>query len=308
MPTDYSVLPMDKQFRLRRGSTTAINAYAGAVGEALVDLTKNTITLASGTAGTNYPLAREDRTITGGTGITLTGTGVVSNVATLASNFTLSVDATALVAANDLLTTDANGKIKSDFSLSYNNATGVFSVLAGDGTTTLATVTVPSHLSLLQSATLETATAAAPVNGATEGTFLHFVFNLSDGSTSNVYANVTDLIDVYTAGNGLALNNGEFSVVAGDGIEVTSTGVKVKILSTESVLNVDANGNLYTDLSAIQSAISSITIVSADTGNVITAGTDGGALLKVAAGNNLLTVNDDGELIVPNDMGVLSES
>ena len=305
MAGEATVLPLSLHIKHRRGTTEAIGRYAGEVGELLVDLTKNTVVLPSGTAGVNYPLAREDRTITAGNGITLTVGNASAASATLAQNFTVGVNASAFVAANDILTTDANGKIASDFSLAYNATTGVFSVLAGDGTTVKATVTVPSHLSMLASAALETASVSTPVNGNVTGTYLHFTFNLSNGQTSHVYANVTDLIDIYTAGNGLTLTNGQFAAKTGAGLEVDPTdGIRLKILSTEDILKTDANGNTYIDKTALKTATDQV-IVSADTGNVLTAGTDLGALLKIASGNNALTTNASGELIVPLDMGVL---
>ena len=306
MPTDYTVLPLDKQFRMRRGTTASINAYAGATGEILVDLTKNTAVLMSGTAGTNYPLARESRLIVAGSGVTLTVDGSVVSQADLGKDMTIGVNAAALVAANDLLTTDASGKIKGDFSLSYNNTTGKFSVLGADGSTELASVTVPSHLSALTAATLEEATTATPVNGNTSGKFLHFTFTLSDGTTSNIYVNVTDLVDVYSAGDGLTLTSGTFAVNPGNGLEIdASQKVAVKVKTGEQVLVNDQDG-LHIDTTALNNAVTSVTVVSADSDNVVTAGTDGGAFLKVAAGNNLLVVNDDGELVVPTDMGTLS--
>lgn len=307
MPTDYSVLPLDKHFRMRRGTTTAINAYAGVSGEILVDLTKNTAVLMSGTAGTNYPLAKESRLLVAGSGVSFSVAGSAVNQADLSSDITIGIDASALVAANDLLTVDSTtGKIKGDFSLAYNPVTGQFSVLGSDDTTVLASVTVPSHLSALTAATLEEATTAVPVNGNTSGKFLHFVFTLSDSTTSDMYINVTDLVDVYTAGDGLTLTNGEFAVDPGNGLEIDSNGkVAVKVKSGESILVNDSNG-LHIDATALATATGQ-TIVSADTDNVITASSnDGGAFLKVAAGNNLLVVNDDGELVVPNDMGTLS--
>lgn len=305
MPTDYTVLPLDQHIRQRRGTTAKVNEYAGVVGELVIDTTKNTLVIPSGTAGVNYPLAREDRTVTAGSGITFTVGSTTTTTATLAQNFTINADASALVAANDILTTDANGKIASDFSLAYNATTGDFSVLAGDGTTVKATVNVPSHLSLLASASLETATASSPVNGNLSGTYLHFVFNLSNGSQSNVYANVTQLIDIYTAGNGLTLTNGQFAAKVGVGLEVDPTaGIQVKILSTENILKTDSNGNMYIDQTALK-AVTDQVIVSTDSGNVLQSGTDSGALLKVASSANALTVNASGELIVPLDMGVL---
>lgn len=305
MPTDYTVLPMELHFKQRRGTTEKINAYAGELGELLVDTTKNTVVLPSGTAGVNYPLAREDRTITSGAGINLKVGGSVVSSATLAQNFVIESNVSDLIAPDNLLKVDDNGKIAADFSLGYDNATGVFTVYGSDGTTSLATVTVPSHLSLLQSATLETASVESPVDGQTSGTFIHFVFNLSDGTTSDVYTDVTRLIDIYTAGQGLQLTNNVFSAKVGAGLTIDPSGnIALKIAEGENILKTDGQGNIYIDTTALTAATDQV-IVSADSGNVVRAGTDGGALLKIAASANALTVNDSNELIVPLDMGVL---
>lgn len=306
MPTDYTVIPMTQHIRQRRGTTTAINSYAGVIGELVVDTTKNAVVVVTGTAGVNQTMAKESLTITSGSGITLKKNGSVASSVNLSDNFSIESDTSALVAANDLLTTDANGKLKGAFSLSYDPTTGKFAVLGSDSTTELAYVTVPSHLSALSVAEMVTASTAAPVDGNTSGTFLHFRFTLSNSSTSDMYINVTDLIDIYTAGDGLTVSNNAFSVVPTNGIVVSAQGVGVKLLSTETILKFDSNGNLYVDTDAVKTATDQI-IVSADSANVIQTGSDGGALLKVAASANALVVNDAGELIVPLDAGVIAE-
>lgn len=302
---DYTVLPLDKHVLQRRGTTTAINGYAGVVGEVLIDTTKNTVVLPSGTAGVNYPLAKESRAITAGAGISLTQGGSTVATATLAADLTVSADTQNLIAANDLLTVDANGKLAADFTLSYDASTGVFNVLGSDGTTSLASVTVPASTSALTVAELLVATPSSPVDGHTSGTYLHFQYRLSNNSLVDLYTDVSSLIDVYTAGDGISITNNQVSAVAGNGISVTSSGVAVKLLSSQNILTFDSNGNLYIDTTALHSETDQV-IVSTDASNVVTAGTDGGALVKVAASGNALTVNASNELIVPLDAGVIS--
>ncbi len=59
--------------------------------------------------------------------------------------------------------------------------------------------------------------------------YIDFVVNVKEGSATDehMYINVKDLVDSYTAGNGLDLTNGEFSVVAkaNGGVDVDANGV-----------------------------------------------------------------------------------
>ena len=52
-------------------------------------------------------------------------------------------------------------------------------------------------------------------DGQTEGTYLKLTWNTDSGKSAPMFINVTDLIDVYTAGSGLTLNGKEFSVNTG---------------------------------------------------------------------------------------------
>ena len=52
-------------------------------------------------------------------------------------------------------------------------------------------------------------------DGQTEGTYLKLTWDADSGKSEPMFINVTDLIDVYTAGSGLTLNGKEFSVNTG---------------------------------------------------------------------------------------------
>ena len=52
-------------------------------------------------------------------------------------------------------------------------------------------------------------------DGQTKGTYLKLTWNTDSGKSAPMFINVTDLIDVYTAGSGLTLNGKEFSVNTG---------------------------------------------------------------------------------------------
>lgn len=87
--------------------------------------------------------------------------------------------------------------------------------LSVNGTALATEINIPKDF-LVKSATLETvATADVPYSGAVVGDkYIDFVINAKDASETaeHIYLPVNDLVDVYTAGNGLTLTNGEFAV------------------------------------------------------------------------------------------------
>ena len=323
-------------FLLKRGTTAKVNAYKGPVGEVVVDTTKSTLVVQDNTTNGGVPLAKESRSFTPGTGVKINnGTTAV----TLAEDMTIAVNPAGLVdAASGTLTTDAtSGLLKTAFTLSYTAATGVLNVIGADGSTTVATVTIPSSVSALTTAEMLVASTQNPVDGHTSGTFLHFAYTLSTGSTTDLYIDVTSLIDIYTAADdSVTVSNYTIAVKVkpNSGIETTSTGIAAKI-KANSGLAVDADGlqtvvntnaGLTVGASGIGIALSStvgnqlqfdasgnllvpaaeaVTVVSTDSGNVIQTGTDSGALLKLASANNALMTNSSNELIVPLDCGEL---
>ena len=302
-----ATLPLNVHPVFRNGTATAIDKYAGVANEVVVDSTNKRLVILSGTAGTNYPQVPSSRTITAGDGVKLVVDGTAGTTATLNKDFTVKADVAGFIAANAGLKADTNGKAAVDISLSYAAATGKVSVLAADGTTELASVIIPSHTSALQSAAVEVASAASPVNSQVTGTYLHFVWLLSNGTTVDNYVDATTLVDVYTAGNGLQTTSGnehQFEVKASNGIEVSSAGVAAKVKTGETILVCDANG-LSIDTSNLTTATNQV-IVSTDTNNILTAGTDGGAFLKLAA-DGLLTINTNGELEFITDYGTIPE-
>lgn len=74
-----------------------------------------------------------------------------------------------------------------------------------------------------------------PNTGET-GEFLAITFNTEGGETTTIYIDVSELIDTYTAGDGLALSDHEFSVKIADSdegyLQVTEAGLKTEGIST----------------------------------------------------------------------------
>ncbi len=91
-------------------------------------------------------------------------------------------------------------------------------VIKQGGTALNTKINIPKDF-LVKSATVETvSTANDPVNGYAVGDkYLDFIINTPDNSDTDdhVYVNVNDLIDIYTAGNGLTLLNNQFSISNG---------------------------------------------------------------------------------------------
>lgn len=112
-----------------------------------------------------------------------------------------------------------------------------------------------------------------PQVGLKTGTYLHFIWALSDNSVVDTYVDVTELIDVYTAGQGITINGHTISAKLGTGIKFDESGnivvdfTNTVSTDTNNALKVGADGKL------------SVKVVSANAGNVIKTGTDQGALL-----------------------------
>ena len=112
-----------------------------------------------------------------------------------------------------------------------------------------------------------------PQVGLKAGTYLHFIWALSDNSVVDTYVDVTELIDVYTAGQGINIAGHTISAKLGTGIKFDESGNIVVDFThtvstdTNNALKEGADGKL------------SVKVVSANAGNVIKTGTDQGALL-----------------------------
>lgn len=123
-----------------------------------------------------------------------------------------------------------------------------------------------------------------PQVGLKTGTYLHFIWALSDNSVVDTYVDVTELIDVYTAGQGIKIDGHTISAKLGTGIKF------------------DESGNIVVDFT---------NTVSTDTNNALKAGADGKLSVKVVsanAGNVIKTGTDQGALLTENDLKTPVES
>lgn len=168
--------------------------------------------------------------------------------------------------------------------------------LQKDGAPAGATINIPKDY-LVKSASVKTATADNP-SGFAEGTkYIDFVVNTYDtdsgtGKESHIYLNVQDLVDVYTAGNGIEISEANaisIKVVAENGLSVDASGVKMSVASANA--NGAMDSTMVVKLSGIAEGATQNAITLNGTANAnpsfyapIDAGTQGQVLLSNGSG------------------------
>ena len=135
--------------------------------------------------------------------------------------------------SDKILSQSGNGLL-TNIKLTWDKAEGL--KLIGKNDTVITTIPAADFIKdgMLENVELKQATGSAPIGEATEGTFLVFTFN-TDGGNKVINLNVTDLIDIYTGGNGILVNGKEISIKVTDGdkyLEVTSNGIASKGIDT----------------------------------------------------------------------------
>lgn len=139
--------------------------------------------------------------------------------------------------SNDKVLTQSVDGLLANIDLTWSTSDGL--KLIGKGGEAIAEIPATDFVKdgMLQNVELKTASSGQPIGGQTTGTFLVFTFN-TDGGSKVINVNVTSLIDVYTAGNGISVT-GKIIAAKLDG-------------STEKYLTVGADG---IKLSGVQAAI-----------------------------------------------------
>lgn len=111
------------------------------------------------------------------------------------------------ISENDKILSLKDGELSSELSLVYNSEDNFIRLLGKD------------HIKIsgfdasvfLKDGMLENAEMADTNDGGEKGTFIKLTFN-TDAGSKVIYLDVASLVDVYTAGRGLVLNNNEFSI------------------------------------------------------------------------------------------------
>lgn len=138
-------------------------------------------------------------------------------------------------------------------------------VIKQGGTALSPKINIPKDY-LVKSASIGTcSTADSPVTGYVVGDkYLDFVINTKDSSETNehLYILVSDLIDTYTAGNGLTLSNNEFSISNGDiTLSMLASGVQTSLGYADTFHSSPAAGITSTQISSWDSMASTGTNV-----------------------------------------------
>lgn len=166
--------------------------------------------------------------------------------------------------------------------------------LTKDGTNVGTAINIPKDY-LVKSAEIKTSTGSTDPSGLPSGTkYIDFVVNTYTGSgtESHIYLSVEDLVDVYTAGNGIDISSSNAvsaKVVAANGLSVDSNGIKMALAS--STANGAMSSGAYTKLDGVDTGATKNTITLNGVANAnpsfyapTSAGSNGQVLLSSGSG------------------------
>lgn len=132
-----------------------------------------------------------------------------------------------------VLTQTTNGLL-ANIGLSWDKTDGL--KLTGNNNEVIATVPATDFI---KDGMLENVTLEKNPNGQAAGTYLHFVFNTDAKKTdkkTDIYVNVTELIDIYTGSNGVQVSGKNISAVkdssSEDFLSIGASGIKVSGVQT----------------------------------------------------------------------------
>ena len=159
---------------------------------------------------------------------------------------------TALGNLADAIETGGTGSVVTIVERSTDLTAGIlkaYDIKQGD--TVKGTINIPKDF-LVKSATLETvATADSPYSGAKVGDkYIDFVVNTKDtasGSETNehVYLPVNDLVDVYTGGDGINIDNSNIvsvDLASNKGLEISGGKLQAKVKADDKYIEINSNG------------------------------------------------------------------
>ena len=138
--------------------------------------------------------------------------------------------------------------------------------LQKDGAAAGVNIDIPKDY-LVKSASIKTSTGDGDPSGFPAGTkYIDFVINTHDtiagtGIESHIYLNVQDLVDAYTAGNGISIsdsNEVSAKVVAANGLSVDANGIKMSLASGDAAGAMSSAD--FTKLSGIDTGATANTI------------------------------------------------
>lgn len=171
--------------------------------------------------------------------ITNKGVNIPSYELPMASNTTLG--GVKVPEEANMIHLDLEGNLNASIALEYNKDSKSIRLYDRNGDS----VSSIDCTDFIKDGMLESATVEVNPEGHDAGTYIKLVFN-TDAGKDPVYINVSDLIHEYTAGDGIKLDNGKFSL---DTIEHTERSYTTKLIGRkkEPALNipiVDESGKL----------------------------------------------------------------
>lgn len=156
---------------------------------------------------------------------------------------------------NDKVLTQTTDGLLANINLTWSTSDGL--KLIGKGGAEIATVPAADFIKdgMLKDVELKAASVEEPVDEATSGTFLVFTFN-ADAGTKVINLDVTSLIDVYTAGDGISVT-GKVIAAKRDGsseafLTVGADGIKLS--GVQDAINA-AKQEVQTEVDAIETAV-----------------------------------------------------
>ena len=159
-----------------------------------------------------------------------------------------------LNAADKVLTQTADGLL-ANLNLTWSNTAGL--KLIGKDGAEIATIAATNFIKdgMLQNVELKTASTDQPVGEAQSGTFLVFTFNTDAGSRV-INLDVTSLIDVYTAGNGISVTGKVIAAKLDDSTEafLTVGADGIKLSGVQAAIDA-AKGEVQTAIDKVESSV-----------------------------------------------------
>lgn len=173
--------------------------------------------------------------------------------------------------ANDKVLTQTTDGLLTNINLTWSSADGL--KLIGKGGAEIATIPATDFIKDGMLENVELVNLTGQTTGGTnpgenpDGTYLKFTFN-TDGGSKVLYVNVTSLIDVYAAGNGLNLAGKTFSIkldpasesgylsVGSDGLKLSGVNQAISDAITSAVTG--DSGTIKTQLDQIKSSVAGL--------------------------------------------------
>ncbi len=227
---------------------------------ALADEAKNAATAAQASADAKVA------SVTAADGITVGGT---TTAPTVGIKLDSKAGNAATLSADGLMVTIPEVDVPEYSIVKLDTATtGYLSTyqLQKNGTQAGVNIDIPKDY-LVKSASIKTSTGEGDPSGFPAGTkYIDFVINTYDseqgtGTESHIYLNVQDLVDAYTAGNGIEISDANVvsaKVMAANGLSVDVAGIKMGLASADS--NGAMSSGDFTKLAGIDEGATKDTI------------------------------------------------